>query len=391
MEDMPAFQLETLCRRAPKLALASSAFIIISSIGLSRPIVAATITDLGTLGGPLSVVNPGSLNASGLAVGESTPTSDATLRHAFMYSAGVMTDLGTLGGDLSSAFASNGSGQIVGYSQVTGLTNLDHQRGNDAYHAFLYSGGIMADLGTLGGTRSQAFSINDHGQIVGGSTTTTIPEQHAFLYSGGVMNDLGTLGGSQSIALGINQSGQIVGYSATTGNLGTRGFLYSGGAMNDIGTLGGSSSYAYGLNDSGEVVGYSNTTAGTQHAFLYTGGAMVDLGTLGGVESYAYGVNNSGEIVGSLYSPGSSRAFLYSGGSMIDLNSLLPAGSDWSLNNAVAINDSGLILGDGFINGETHAFLLNTSQTDSPEPGSLILVGAALIAGLASCNCRRMH
>ena len=32
------------------------------------------------------------------------------------------------------------------------------------------------------------------------------------------MSDLGTLGGSGSYAYGINNSGQVVGYSYTTGN-----------------------------------------------------------------------------------------------------------------------------------------------------------------------------
>ena len=81
-------------------------------------------------------------------------------------------------------------------------------------HAFLYSGGVMTDLGTLpGGTYSCATGINNNGQIVGYSNTASGPI-HAFLYSGGKMTDLGTLpGGDNSEATGINDSGQIVGDS----------------------------------------------------------------------------------------------------------------------------------------------------------------------------------
>ena len=53
----------------------------------------------------------------------------------------------------------------------------------------------MTDLGTLGGTYSWAFDINDRGQVVGYSGTAA-GDQHAFLYGDGAMTDLGTLGGA---------------------------------------------------------------------------------------------------------------------------------------------------------------------------------------------------
>src|SRR4029079_10366031 len=91
------------------------------------------------------------------------------LRHAFRYtgtpgSGGVMADLGTLGGSESIGFDINTAGHVVGYSSTTG---------NHAYHAFLYtgtpgSGGAMVDLGTLAGkAHSFGVAINDHGQIAG--------------------------------------------------------------------------------------------------------------------------------------------------------------------------------------------------------------------------------
>lgn len=47
---------------------------------------------------------------------------------------------------------------------------------------------------------------------------------------------------------------------------------------------------------------------------------------------------------------------------MQDLNDLLPANSGWVLEQAAGINDNGIIVGRGTINGETHAF----GMTDSP-------------------------
>jgi probable HAF family extracellular repeat protein len=58
----------------------------------------------------------------------------------------------------------------------------------------------MIDLGTLGGSTSHANGINERGQIVGNSETTT-GERHPFLWEEGTMIDLGTLGGPQNSAM----------------------------------------------------------------------------------------------------------------------------------------------------------------------------------------------
>jgi probable HAF family extracellular repeat protein len=180
-----------------------------------------------------------------------TDRAYAQYPHAFLYSNGVMTDLGTLGGVDSYAFGINDSGQIVGTSST----------GYGQYHAFLYSNGVMTDL-----TPSYYYSgfsirgINDSGQIVGEY------QGQAVSWSEGVMTSLGSLVaiGKFSVATGINNSGQIIGdYEKASG-----AFLYSQGTVTDLGILPGYlRSHACGINDSGQIVGYSDRGYGQAHAF----------------------------------------------------------------------------------------------------------------------------
>jgi probable HAF family extracellular repeat protein len=254
-----------------------------------------TITDLGTYGGNSSEAS--AINASGQIVGTIyTYVVVADVGNAFSYSGSTMNVLG----DWSNATGINDSGQIVGHYQYqsgafiwngaqinpqitplqgdpTAINASGQIVGNNGNHAaILHIGGPPTDLGTLGGTSSWAWGINDSGQVVGQADTTGDVATHAFLYDGLGMHDLGTLGEPRSIAKGINAIGQVVGGAAITinGNHGEHAYLYSGSMMIDLNTLinplsGWTLQEARGINDAGQIVGDGNNGSGTR-AFLIT-------------------------------------------------------------------------------------------------------------------------
>jgi probable HAF family extracellular repeat protein len=169
----------------------------------------------------------------------------------------------------------------------------------------------VTDLGTLGGSYSEAHAINAAAQVAGVSTTSA-GTHHAFITgpNGVGMTDLGTLGASDSYANGINDAGRVVGYYQNqTGAGGSpRAFITgpNGIGMTDLGTLGGWQGYsaAYGINTAGRVVGGSDTAAGPIDAFITgpNGVGMTDLNTLislagGIVLTEARGINNRGQVI----------------------------------------------------------------------------------------------
>jgi probable HAF family extracellular repeat protein len=304
-----------------------------------------------------------------------------TATHSFLYRRGRLTDLYPLN---SESILTVGPTGINNAGQIA--SGLIH--GDGVYYPALWDrSGAMTVLGSLGGVTSWGFSgaatsVNNHGQAVGYSYIDDAT-RHAFLWSGGVMTDIGPAGG-YSGALRINDSGQAVGFASDTPFGFAHAFVYNEGVATIINPFGGpqNEGYATGINEQGQVVGQALTPAGYFNAFLYSSGISTSLGTLkGGHNSAAYAINRKGQIVGIADYPYPStcrdpytdtyvpciqyaqHAFLYDRGGMADLNSLIPRDSGWDLEWAFDINDDGLIVGYGRLRGAYRAYLLTPCES----------------------------
>ncbi|HML73030.1 MAG TPA: hypothetical protein PKB02_00910 [Anaerohalosphaeraceae bacterium] len=273
------------------------------------------------------------------------------------------------------------------------ISNTSHVvGGNWIQQGQLWNGSQLVPLGTLGGSSSMPYALNESDQVAGSSQTVTINETVPFLWQNNTMIPLGTLGGHYGRAYAINNHAVVVGFSQNASG-DTRAFIYRNSTMTDLGTLGGSQSNAVAVNDANEVVGWSEIASGYQHAFVWRNGVMTDLGTLGGNQSQAFDINDAGQILGwAETATGYRPLVIWENGIPVRLNSLIAPDSGWELvmvgglnideKPLYRINNNGTILGIGFVNGGSYPFLMLPRQNafllhDSNEDGTVNLLDFA--------------
>ncbi|HEX3682872.1 MAG TPA: DUF3466 family protein [Bryobacteraceae bacterium] len=299
-----------------------------------------TITDLGA-GSTLGINNSGEVLAN--------DSSQAP----FLYRAGHKEYLPQPSGGVFTAMALNNLGQVVGYVNYGQDFNYD---------LAIYSKGELTVMKHLSGLYPVA--INDAGQIAGDTVFTS----STFFYSNGVVTPIGNPPGyeGESSVVGMNSSGEVVGFiDIDTG--GQTGFVYSHGHVKPVVPPGGVSSTVEAINDSGDIVGvYYPSSISYLRGNLFVDtrsgskvlGLALDMGS-DDEEDLPAAINDAGDIVGNAQTTVTEAAWIYQPGKgFSNLNDDIAPNSDWSLSQAVGINNRGEIVGNGMINGEYHGFLL---------------------------------
>lgn len=288
-----------------------------------------------------------------LAIGPSSVVGMTPKASAFLLRDGVFFDLGaTSGCQWSIAWDGNSAGAIVGECAASAA---------DWQHAVLWKNGTMQDLGTLGGSSSRAYGINELGSVVGTAVTAS-NESHAFLWRQGVMLDLGGLPGAElSQAWKVNRSDEVIGSSFSQAKK-FQAFLWKGGNLFELPGH-GLQVFANGINDRGQIVGAAEIAPNVFQAARWEYGTLIDIHPVGFDESIAQDINEDGFMVGSAgfgnpFGILREDAILWRNGVAENLNSLIPAGSGWHLIAAYRISEDGKILGVGKIHGELVNYLL---------------------------------
>ncbi|HKW48713.1 MAG TPA: hypothetical protein VJN70_14790 [Gemmatimonadaceae bacterium] len=315
--------------------------------------------------------------ATGLAhgVGSGNATVFAKLNDKVSAQAGVVV-LGVLGGvtttDLGAAsFGSSSATSINNLGNVVGSLGS----GSDTHAFFWTATSGMTDLGP----NLTASAINDGNQVA--LTQVNVPSGgHAVRWSQSAgMQDLGVLKGGQiSAAFGINNAGDVVGQSDAGGSNMPHAFLWTDrDGMRDLNVLSGDvGSFANSINDLGQVVGESFSNGNgycdyyydycSQRGFLWTAAQGLTDISRGSTNNNALAINDSGQVVGvSNYG-----AFLLKGSAFQQLTTSLVGATS----SAFAINSSGLVVGERVSPGENvsipHPFIW------SVQAGTVLLSAA---------------
>lgn len=326
--------------------------------------------------------------------------------------------LPNIGPDRFTPYDINNLGTVVGSRVFVSQERVE---------AFLYQGGTVRMLGTLGGRISEAVEINERGDVVGVSTVKGDEIGHAFFYGDNRMREIPSPSGSEpgfAAAYAISNSGLVAGTARRSLDHQARPYVYDGVKSSFIDSpenFFGEEPAA--INDRGDVVGTSFDRAYYYHdnvtrllplpgdqdpnlvhywmsgRDINNAGQMIVTFRVEEAVSYIYSdgqytrldrprfqavdINELGWVIG-WSGPRNRRPTFYKDGTFYDINSRILRGDDKDLKilDVQAMNDLGQIIGTS----TAGAFI----ATPVPEPGTWMLTLAGMgVIGAAVRRRRR--
>lgn len=283
----------------------------------------------------------------------------------FVYENGIGGELFNPAGTLTASLVGlNDSGYVVGNASLPSPRTAA---------AFM---GALGGRATLAHPDTQAHGINNLGAMASAWFTRasfrpdlpTFPIRRAARLFGSSLKDLGTLSSdnpfADSDALAINSRGTLVGWSTLAGKIGKRAVRWKGGGpiedLHPDPIEDRTNSVAIDVNQGDWVAGYAFNLATAMDAVpvIWDASKKPTLLPLlrGDRSAQPFAINAQGEVVG--FGSSSGLAILWKTNRAHILQDLVPRGTDWRLEVAYDINDSGQIVGYGKRLGEKRAFLL---------------------------------
>ena len=214
----------------------------------------------------------------------------------------------------------------------------------------------------IGGKSTKARAINNDGAVlVALECFESGWFDRAYVYQAGTLTALGDLGGGQNRANGMNNLGQVVGSSAVPpdadGKTYDHAYLWENGVMHDLGTaVGGTFSSARAVNDLGHTAVMADDDAGKTRLYLHDGTTMRKLFNCGLDTMIPVAINNGDDIVANTYI--AREGYLFQKGHCYHFADLLDAtGAGWTSLMVNDIDNKGVIVGEGFLNGQIRGFI----------------------------------
>lgn len=230
--------------------------------------------------------------------------------HGYLLHKGSFTTIDFPGADGGHAHGINSGGAIVGLYFI-----------GKKFHGYVLSGAVYSTIDFPGVQNTRANGINTAGDIVGSCVDNNSynntggsngSKERGFLLRAGVFTPIDFPGADYTEAWRINDNGQIVG-RYQRGNGDTHVFLliiatgtfisidYPGASATAVGDF----TQMGGLNNNGDIAsGYCNSsncrldTISALHGFLLSGGSFTSLDVPGAAGTVPFGINDQGAIVG---------------------------------------------------------------------------------------------